>query len=173
MGRSGETKVLVNQTLCPLLMSTRSLLGSTLWSVSPNLPGSLVLSSQASSVIHDFVRPLATKTVFSIWVLTFTYFLQWPIYWNAFGNKVKGQKKGGKMRKMKMERKENYYGNTDLSFLLLDTNKKLWSVRPHIFRWDHSAKAADHLLLAVRLTLMLNAHSAKSIVKAKYFTCCN
>lgn len=52
------------------------------------------------------------QNLLSTWVLTFLFFLQWPIYWNAFRNKVKRQKKEKKKkRKIKMEREENYQGN--------------------------------------------------------------
>lgn len=60
----GETKVLWNQTLCPCSDPPGHwcILGSTLWSASLSLPGSLMLSSQVSPVMHGFARPLATRT---------------------------------------------------------------------------------------------------------------
>lgn len=108
-------------------------LDSTLWSVSPTLPGALcclhrpVLSSMTLSdpwLPKPSFLPYSWLSPSSCNDLSTEMHLE--IRWRA-------RKRGKKMRKMKMERQENYHGNTDLSFLLLDTNKKLWGVRPHIF----------------------------------------
>lgn len=113
MGQWGETKVLWNQMLCPCSGPPGHwcVLGSALWSANPSPPESLVLSSQASSVIHGFVRPLATRTYFlpESWLSSsFCHDQSTEMHLEI---RWRDRKRKKKKRKIKMEREENYQGN--------------------------------------------------------------